>query len=72
MNNLNAPLSIAIFEICLAAANVAILYLISIIEKEAKKETEMALMQKQIDMQMQSYTALDRFQPSQHPKSIKP
>lgn len=55
----DAPLSIAIFEICLAAANVGILYLISIIEKEAKRETEMALMQKQIDMQMQSYTALE-------------
>lgn len=55
----DAPLSIAIFEICLAAANVGILYLISIIEKEAQRETEMALMQKQIDMQMQSYTALE-------------
>lgn len=55
----DAPLSIAIFIICLAVANVGILYLISIIEKEAKRETEMALMQKQIDMQMQSYTALE-------------
>lgn len=55
----DAPLTIAIFEICLAIANVGILYLISIIEKEAQRETEMALMQKQIDMQMQSYTALE-------------
>lgn len=55
----DAPLSVAIFGICLAVANIGILYLISIIEKEAKRETEMALMQKQIDMQMQSYTALE-------------
>lgn len=55
----DAPLSVAVFGICLTIANVGILYLISIIEKEAKKETEMALMQKQIDMQMQSYTALE-------------
>ena len=55
----DAPLSVAIFGICLAVANVGILYLISIIEKEAKRETEIALMQKQIDMQMQSYTALE-------------
>lgn len=55
----DAPLSVVIFGICLAVANVGILYLISIIEKEAQKKTEMALMQKQIDMQMQSYTALE-------------
>lgn len=55
----DASLSVAVFGICLAAANVGILYLIGIIEKEAKRETEMALLQKQIDMQMQSYTALE-------------
>lgn len=55
----DAPLSVAIFAICLAVANVGILYLINIIEREAQRETELALMQKQIDMQMQSYTALE-------------
>lgn len=55
----DAPVSIVILGICLAAANAGILYLISLIENESKRETELALMQKQIDMQMQSYTALE-------------
>lgn len=55
----DAPVSIVILGLCLAAANAGILYLIRLIENESKRETEMALMQKQIDMQMQSYTALE-------------
>lgn len=55
----DAPVSSVILGICLAAANAGILYLIRLIENESKRETEMALMRKQIDMQMQSYTALE-------------
>lgn len=55
----DASNGIILLSIVLALANVGVLYLINLIEKESKKETELVLLKQQIDMQSQSYKALE-------------
>lgn len=52
--------SAVIFMMLLAVANIAIIYLVQIVERNAKKAEEMALLQQQMDIQTDSILALEQ------------
>ncbi len=57
-NNEDLSLSTVIFSIVLAVANMAMLYIITAIEKTTKQEKEMGLLRQQIELQTENYDAL--------------
>ena len=57
-NNEDLSLSTVIFSVVLAIANMAMLYIITAIEKTTKQEKEMGLLRQQIELQTENYNAL--------------
>ena len=57
-NNEDLSLSTVVFSIILAIANMAMLYIITAIEKTTKQEKEMGLLRQQIELQTENYNAL--------------
>lgn len=59
-NQADIPVSVFIYACILAIANVAILYLIQMMEKQSQKERQMILMNQQMEVQTKSIIALER------------
>lgn len=59
-NSSDLSLGACLFSFCLAIANIAILYLIHIMEKQSKETFELTLIGQQMDLQTKSITALEK------------
>lgn len=59
-NSVDLSIGACLFSFCIAVANVAILYLIRIMEKQSREEFEITLVSQQMDLQTKSITALEK------------